>query len=385
MSTVPTIRVAIQQPTLAKYRVPQYRELARRAGLEVEVLYGNRGDVPNADPEGFRATPVDFRKWHVGRHPVYWHAAQLEAVRPERADVAILSWDIHYASLPPALLRARKVGTPTVLWGHGYSKREGALKRRLRNRLGHLATALMVYNEAAAERLRGEGFDAERVFVALNSLDQAPMREQRRLWAERPDRLEAFRRENALTSGPVLLYVSRLEPRNRLDLLLEATARLRTSFPDLRLVIIGGGDDRRRLEGIAERLGIAPHVRFLGAVYDEDKLAPWFLSADLFVYPANIGLSLLHAFGYALPVVTSDDVEAQNPEIEALEHGVNGLFYAAGSVEDLTKTLARALGDREALHRMSAAAEATVRNRFNVETMADGMEAAIRYAAARRK
>jgi glycosyltransferase involved in cell wall biosynthesis len=378
------IRVAIQQPTLAKYRVPQYRALAQRPGIEVELLYGSRGDVPNAPPEGFKATPIQFRKWRVGRHPVYWHAAQFEAVRPGRADVAILSWDIHYASLPPALLRARQAGTPTILWGHGYSKQEGHVKRRLRNRLARMATAVMVYNEAAAARLRDEGFDGERVFVALNSLDQGPIDQARRQCLQASDVLTAFRREHQLVPGPVLLYVSRLEPKNRVDLLLDAAARLVPRFPTLRVVVIGGGDDLRRLEKMAERLGVADHVLFLGAIYDENQLAPWFVSADLFVYPANIGLSLLHAFGYGLPVVTSDDVAAQNPEIEALEQGTNGLFYKAGSGEVLAATIASALSDPAVLRQMSTAAEATVRDRFNVQTMVRGMEAAIRFCAGRR-
>jgi glycosyltransferase involved in cell wall biosynthesis len=242
----------------------------------------------------------------------------------------------------------------------------------------------MVYNEAAAARLRDEGFDGERIFVALNSLDQGPIEQARRYWLGASDALCAFRREHQLDPGPVLLYVSRLEPKNRLELLLDATARLRPKFPRLCAVVIGGGDDLRRLEEAARRLGVSDHVRFLGAIYDEEQLAPWFVSADLFVYPANIGLSLLHAFGYGLPVVTSDDVAAQNPEIEALEHGTNGFFYKSGSAEALAATIATALGDPEGLARMSAAAEATVRDRFNVQTMVDGMEAAIRYCAGRR-
>lgn len=375
------IRVAIQQPTLAKYRVPQYRALAQRPGLEIELLYGSRGDVPNVEAEGFRATPIPFRRWRVGRHPVYWHKAQFEAVRPSRADVAILSWDIHYASLPPALLRARQAGTPTILWGHAYSKRETTIKRRLRNRLGHMATAVLVYNHAAAARLTDEGFDRERVFVALNSLDQEPIQAARRRCLEDRETLAAFRTESGLDPGPVLLYVSRLEPKNRLDLLLDATARLLPQFPELRVAIVGGGDDHGRLEEMAHRLGVSNHVRFLGVIYDEAKLAPWFVSADLFVYPANIGLSLLHAYGYGLPVVTSDDLAAQNPEIEALQHGTNGLLYTAGDAEALAATIAAALSDRAGLQRMSAAAEATVRDRFNVQTMVDGMEAAIRYCA----
>jgi glycosyltransferase involved in cell wall biosynthesis len=220
--------------------------------------------------------------------------------------------------------------------------------------------------------------------VALNSLDQGPIQAAREKWRQQPGAMEAFRRENDLEPGPVLLYVSRLDPKNRLDLLFEAVAQLRSKFQHLRVIIVGGGDDGGRLEEMARRLDILPHVRFLGAVYDEEHLAPWFLSSNLFVYPANIGLSLLHAFGYGLPVVTSDDLAAQNPEIEALENGNNGLLYTAGDAHALAEAISNALSDPARLSLMAAAAEATVRDRFNVATMIDGMEAAIRFCAAKR-
>ena len=58
------------------------------------------------------------------------------------------------------------------------------------------------------------------------------------------------------------------------------------------------------LQSIAEELDVEQYVRWLGSIYDEAQLAPWFLTADAFVYPGAIGLSVLHAMGYGLPVVT---------------------------------------------------------------------------------
>ena len=116
------------------------------------------------------------------------------------------------------------------------------------------------------------------------------------------------------------------------------------------------------------------------ARYNEEALAPWFLCADAFCYPANIGLSILHAFGYGLPVVTSDRVEAQNPEIEALRHEENGLLYADGDARALAGALKMLFDDRGLRQRLSRAARATVCDRYNIARMVDGMEAAVRCA-----
>jgi glycosyltransferase involved in cell wall biosynthesis len=166
--------------------------------------------------------------------------------------------------------------------------------------------------------------------------------------------------------------------------LIEATAALSREIPGVKTVILGNGAaEKTRLQAIARREQAGDRFVFVDGVYDEMKLAPWFLSADAFCYPANIGLSLIHALWYGLPVVTSDNLVAQNPEIVALEHGVNGFLYADGSKESLVEALRTILVDDALRASMSQAARRTVQNTFTVDRMVDGMEAAIRYAHSR--
>ena len=109
-------------------------------------------------------------------------------------------------------------------------------------------------------------------------------------------------------------------PRNRVDLLLEAAARLRSRHTRLAVVIIGDGtDESPDLRELTERHGLQDVVRLLGPVYQEAELAKWFLSAEIFRYPSNLGLSVLHAFGYGLAVVTGDVWDVNPPEWQALE------------------------------------------------------------------
>jgi len=374
----PPIRVVVQHPALPKYRVPVFRELAARPGIDLLVTYATREEIPNANPDRFRAVHApDWRRW-VGSHPLVWDPAQIHYANPALADVLFLTWDLHYLSLIPALLRARKNGTATILWGHGYSKNEGGFRRRARAGLGNLATALMFYNTTTAAAYVEEGVNPRRVFVAPNALDQAPIQEQRALWQKDPERLAAFRRQHAL-NGPTILFVSRLEYSNRVDLLLAAADVLRRNHPALSVIIIGSGAEEQSLRSQASALRLDHHVRFLGGLYDEAALAPWFLCADVFCYPANIGLSLLHAFGYGLPVVTSDLTEAQNPEIEALRPGYNGLTYHDGDAADLAVTLERLLNERSLRQQLAQGALRILDGRFSIEKMVDGMVAAARY------
>ena len=220
--------------------------------------------------------------------------------------------------------------------------------------------------------------------MAFNCLDQAPIQEARRHWLANPEGLADFRRRHNLNHGenhPTLLFVSRLEAANRLDLLLEAAAMLRGDYPKIQIVIIGKGEAEPELRAQSQALGLSEQVYFPGAIYDEVQLAPWFLSADVFCYPVNIGLSLLHAFGYGLPVVTSDRLQSQGPEIEALRPEENGLLYAHDNATALSLALRRLITDRALNQRLSEHALRTATEEFTLEHMVDGMEAAVRYCA----
>ena len=378
------IRVVVQQPALPKYRVPVFRELAGRKGLQIRLIFGNVPFLANVEPDGFEGVHVPVWRKTVLGHPIIWHSPQWKYATREHADVLVLTWDVHYASLVPALLRAKANGVATILWGHGVSKRDSGLRAWPRRTVAGLATALLFYSQTVARQYVERGFKAERVFVAQNSLDQTPIQEAKGQWQGRPEELEAFAQREGLRPGPVIIFVSRLEVENRVDWLLEAGAKLVGDHPHLRIVVVGKGRGEQGLRETAKSLGIEKHVRFTGAIYEEQKLAPWFLAANVFCYPTNIGLSILHAFGYGLPVVTSDRIESQNPEIEALAPGENGMTFAHGDTEALTGALRRILEDRELARQMSRGALATVADRFSLAKMVDGFEAAIRYCAGTR-
>lgn len=375
------IRVCFQQPALPAYRVPVFAELAKRPGISVEVLFSDKAKLPNVAAEGFEARQVPERFLLKRPREVRWVSAQFEAVDPARADVAVLEHNSGVPSLLPAIRRAKKRGVGVVLWGHGYSVRDTKWSRRLRNWIGRKADAIVLYNHPARERLIEEGLDPERLFVALNALDQSPIQAAREQWLADPERLAAFKREHGLDRGPVVLFVSRLYAQNRMDLLLHAAARLSDRCPDLVVALVGDGDQREHLLELARKLGIADRVVMPGAIYGEEQLAPWFLSATAFCYPDFIGLSVLHALGYGVPVVTNQNLWDHPPEAWVLEHERNSLLVDLGEPGSLADAIARLVEDPAAARAMGEAGRQTVLERCTVENMVDGHEAAIRFAS----
>lgn len=115
------------------------------------------------------------------------------------------------------------------------------------------------------------------------------------------------RAELGVGEGEILLvFVGRIAPIKRLDLLLRALAGAREADSRLRLAIVGDGGERPQLERQAAGLGIADDVLFLGY---RRELRPVFAAADVAVLSSdNEGtpVSLIEAAAAGLPAVATD-------------------------------------------------------------------------------
>lgn len=136
-----------------------------------------------------------------------------------------------------------------------------------------------------------------------------------------------------------LVSIGRLAKEKNFDVLLKAFAKLQRD--DLRLLIMGGGDEKKNLEALARDLGVADRVMFPGLVpFDE---VPLYLAAsDLFVFASvteTQGLVTLEAMASGLPVAAVDASgtrDAVSPDCSVLtSNSVEAL--AAGMEEMLSR------------------------------------------------
>lgn len=242
------------------------------------------------------------------------------------------------------------------------------------------ADAVLFYTDEEVTYYKNIVAPSTKLFATNNTIDEQPIGEAVAYWDE--ERLASFQRENGLEREPTLLYCGRLKPASRLDIALQAIQKLSQNGVGATLAIVGDGPIRSRLESMARELGVAGKVRWLGAIYDERVLAPWFLSASALIHPGPIGLSLLHALNYGLPVTTHGNKASHGPEIAALEDGINGLLFREADAEDLASKIALILSDRYLRDRLSHAALDTVHRRYSMGHMVEGFMGAVGYASA---
>jgi glycosyltransferase involved in cell wall biosynthesis len=207
-----------------------------------------------------------------------------------------------------------------------------ATKRRVERPVYRRAAAIVVLSEAFKRILVERfGIDAGRVHVMWPGVD---------LDRFSPGDRSAARASLGLPdSAWVAVTARRLVPRMGVDVLLTAWASL--DDPDRVLLVVGDGEDRGALEGLADRLGVRDRVRFTGRV-DDATLTACYRAADVSVVPSNalegFGLVVLEALACGTPVVASD-VDGLRETLERLDPG---LLVPAGDAGALAARLAAA-------------------------------------------
>lgn len=178
-----------------------------------------------------------------------------------------------------------------------------------------------------------------------------------------PARLSASEVPNLDVRGPYLIAVGRLSRQKGFDVLVEAFARLNTSFSSYRLVIVGEGEERARLEALIEQYCLSERVILTGFVANPLSLVR---RSVLFVLSSHVeGMPnvLIEALCVGTPALaTLKNTSAD----EIITEGKNGFLVSCCEVEVLTEGLQHALCIAPYLDRLSIMQEALTRFSFNM-------------------
>ncbi|MFL5342130.1 MAG: glycosyltransferase family 4 protein, partial [Gemmataceae bacterium] len=225
-----------------------------------------------------------------------------------------------------------------------------------------------VSDEIAETVSRWRTVPEEKIKVVINGIRTDAFSDRSR----RPD----VRRELGIPpEAPVIGTVGRLSEVKRQGLLLRAVATLRCRIPEVRLLLVGDGPERDRLEHAAAELNVRDRVCFAGYQANPEH----FLQAmDIFALTSRsegLPVSLLEAWAAGLPVVCS----AVGGVPKVITHGEDGLLFPSGDEDALVAAITAIVGDPALATRLGKAGRVKVEDKYSLERMAGDYEC--RYGA----
>ncbi|MBA2948583.1 glycosyltransferase family 4 protein [Streptomyces himalayensis] len=191
---------------------------------------------------------------------------------------------------------------------------------------------------------------------------------------------DAVRERLGLTDRPVVVCVSRLVRRKGQDTLIRAMPQILAKEPEAVLLVVGGGPYEQELRRLADETGVAPSVRFTGAVPWEE-LPAHYGAGDVFAMPCRtrrggldvegLGIVYLEASATGLPVVAGDSGGAP----DAVLDGETGWVVPGGDPGAAAERIIALLGDAELRKRMGERGREWVEERWRWDLLAERLKA----------
>ena len=165
-----------------------------------------------------------------------------------------------------------------------------------------------------------------------------------------------------------ILFLSRLVPRKRADKLIRVMPTVISSIPRARLVIVGDGSERQRLESLVAESSARNSISVLGRVTESEK---WicYEQCDVYVLPSigeGFGIGYLEANALGKPVVGSRD----SGTVDAVLHGETGLLVDPNSDEQLAEAIIQLLKNPTLARRLGKNGRRRVEEEMNWATIA---------------
>lgn len=228
--------------------------------------------------------------------------------------------------------------------------------------LAKLCKRITAVNRETAEFLEHLlGWPDGRVATIVNGVDLAALRDAH------PDRAALGLTAQDRVAG----IVARLEPVKGHHILFEAFRDVADKIPNAVLLVAGDGSRRTELERLAEELGVASRIRFLGMRRDIPQLLAAMDVVVLASLEEGLPVSILEAMGAGKPLVASSvgGIPAVVRELET------GMLVPPGDARALGQALARLLGDDALAQQLGQGGFRLVSGKYGAKAMVQSYKA----------
>ena len=273
----------------------------------------------------------------------------VDIVQNEKLDVLHVHYAIPHASaayMAKQILRSRGINIPVVTTLHGTDitlvGKDASFEPVVTFSINQSDGVTSVSDDLRRETYQYFAIEKD-ITVIPNFIDLNRFKKQEK---------SHFRAAIAPEGEKLLIHTSNFRTVKRVEDVLRIFVGVREQIP-AKLLLVGDGPDRNRMEKMARDLDVHRDLRFLGKLEAVEEVLS---VGDLFLMPSeneSFGLAALEAMACEVPVVSTN--AGGIPELNV--HGVTGMLSEIGDVEDMIKNALYVLDD-ENLPRFKAAARA---------------------------
>ena len=221
----------------------------------------------------------------------------------------------------------------------------------------HSAQAVIVPSKYTAQKVREfYGVSPRRIRIIPLGIDLERWQAHLKKVRQKPDR------------PPTILCVAKQYPRKGIADLIRAHAKILTALPQVHLCLVGSGPEFEANRKLAQNMGIAANINFVGDVNDDALLAEYYRNADVFCLPSyheTFGIVFVEAMAAGLPVVAYRTTAV--PEVVAEN---TGILIEQGNIDRLAQNLVNLLSDVKLRQELGRAARMHAR-KFTWENSAE--------------
>jgi glycosyltransferase involved in cell wall biosynthesis len=321
-------KVLLIEPVLAHYRKDVFQTFYDSEDFSFEIIAGsNFQGIYSLQNIG---TTFDYSSFKLFNHTFYYLKGAVKyALSKKPATIICTGVDFHLIHTIILFIIFKIILRKKFFWwSHASIGHQGEFGFHLRKFFYKSSSGIFAYNRAGRDNLRLMGIKDQKIAVVKNSINKED-------YGYLNHDIYNKNKRNIFT----ILYSGRVTKTKKIDILIKALGVLKEKNAfDFKCYILGDGDLDEIIK-IAKELNVLENVDFVGAKYGKE-VHPYFLNADLFVYPGGIGLAALHSLSFGIPIITTDNLSLHFPEFELLKPGFNGDLYKDNSFEDLATKIA---------------------------------------------
>lgn len=290
--------------------------------------------------------------------PAYWYKKNIDTV-----------FHAQWQSLPVSVL-AKKAGVIRYLFvaAHARELLFNPLEKsilperwydRYRDYLLDKADHFFPVSDFTADLIHRLDIDRQKITTVINGTDPGKFY---------PKKVPGLRKKWGLKDERILMTITRLNARKGIDTVLRSLPAILDRFPDLKYVIVGGGEFEPRLKELVRELNLGDAVIFTGRVSYEE-LNDYYNLCDLFVMPSisdypnveGFGIVFLEANACEKPVIGSTSGGIPSAVVD----GETGLLVEERKPDRLAKAVIELMSDPERMRKMGKNGRERVLNEAN--------------------